>query len=179
MGGCCSHELGGLQGRIEISELEDEHELEFGSNDIEYGYGGEIIRLKGCSRFVTMYSQQGKKGVNQDSMTVWEDYTGEKDMIFCGVFDGHGPLGHKVSQYIRDNLPSKRSAAIKLAQQKANNYYDDTDADTSTFGDTNNQQNMSLASWEGCFIKTFKEMDDYSLRTLTPTAIVAVALPLR
>ncbi|KAL1352814.1 hypothetical protein HN51_016792 [Arachis hypogaea] len=157
MGGCCSHELG-IREKVE-SDLGDEHELDYEGNDIEYGYGGEIIRLKGCSRFVSMYCQQGKKGVNQDSMTVWEDYTGEKDMMFCGVFDGHGPLGHKVSQYIRDNLPSKLSAAIKLAQQKANNYYDDSDADTSTFDDSN--QNMSLASWEGCFIKTFKEMDDY------------------
>ena len=81
-------------------------------------------------------------------------------MIFCGMFDGHGPLGHKVSQYIRDNLPSKLSAAIKLAQQKASNYYDANDADTSTF-DGENNQNMSLASWEGCFLKSFKEMDDH------------------
>lgn len=28
-------------------------------------------------------------------------------MIFCGVFDGHGPMGHKISRHICDNLPSR------------------------------------------------------------------------
>lgn len=29
------------------------------------------------------------------------------------MFDGHGPLGHKVAQYVRDNLPSKLSSTLK------------------------------------------------------------------
>lgn len=29
------------------------------------------------------------------------------------MFDGHGPLGHKVSQNVRDNLPSKLSSLLK------------------------------------------------------------------
>ena len=70
MGGCCSHDVA-VRGKVE-SELEDEYELDYDSNDVSYGYGGEIIRLRGCSRFVSMYCQQGKKGVNQDAMTVWE-----------------------------------------------------------------------------------------------------------
>lgn len=86
-------------------------------------------------------------------------------MILCGVFDGHGPLGHKVSQFIRDNLPLKLAAAIKMAQQKANRYYDATDADTETFEDVHNvsnrRNNISLASWEGCFLKSFDEMDEH------------------
>lgn len=156
MGGCCSHDVA-VQGKVE-SEMDDvSYDLNY-ENDVSYGYGGEIIRLRGFSRIVSMYTQQGKKGVNQDAMAVWEDYTGEKGMIFCGVFDGHGPLGHKVSQYIRDNLPSKLSAAIKLAQQKASNYHNANDADTGTFDETN--KNLSLASWEGCFLKSFNEMDE-------------------
>ncbi|KAG4109075.1 hypothetical protein GLYMA_U032205v4 [Glycine max] len=75
--------------------------------------------LKGSSTFVSMYSQKGSKGVNQDALTVWQDFTRKKDMIFCGVFDGHDPLGHRLSQCIRDNLPSKLSAPIKLSQEKA------------------------------------------------------------
>lgn len=84
-------------------------------------------------------------------------------MIFCGVFDGHGPLGHKVSQFIRDNLPSKLSSAIEISQQKAIKFYDANDADTTSYDDLydENNPNMSLASWEGCFMKSFVEMDDY------------------
>lgn len=85
-------------------------------------------------------------------------------MIFCGVFDGHGPLGHKVSQFIRDNLPSKLSEAIKMSQQKTCKYYDAHDTDTASFDDVyddDNNINMSLASWEGCFLKSFDEMDDH------------------
>lgn len=96
-------------------------------------------------------------------MVHYQDYTGEKDVIFCGVFDGHGPLGHKVSQFIRDNLPSKLSAAIEISQQKTIKYYDANDAETGSFDDAydDNNHNMSLASWEGCLLKSFDEMDEY------------------
>ncbi|TKY65751.1 phosphatase 2C 65 [Spatholobus suberectus] len=161
MGGCCSHEVS-VRGRVE-SEVDDrEYECDR-ENDVSYEHGGTLVRLKGSSRFVSMYTQQGQKGVNQDAMTVWEDYTGEKDVIFCGVFDGHGPLGHKVSQFIRDNLPSKLSAAIEISQQKARKYYDANDAETASYDDVydENNPNMSLAAWEGCFLKSFDEMDEY------------------
>lgn len=89
-------------------------------------------------------------------------------MIFCGVFDGHGPLGHKVSQYIRDNLPSNLSAAIKMSQQKACRFYDANESETGSYDDIydENNQNMSLAAWEGCFLKSFDEMDDNLAREI-------------
>ncbi|KAG5008486.1 hypothetical protein GLYMA_09G280700v4 [Glycine max] len=161
MGGCCSHDVS-VRGKVE-SEMDDrEYEYDY-ENDVSYQQGGALVRLRGSSRFASMYSQQGQKGVNQDAMTVWEDYTGEKDVIFCGVFDGHGPLGHKVSQFIRDNLPSKLSAAIEISQQKTIKYYDANDAETGSFDDAydDNNHNMSLASWEGCLLKSFDEMDEY------------------
>ncbi|XP_020219261.1 probable protein phosphatase 2C 65 [Cajanus cajan] len=162
MGGCCSHEVS-VRGKVE-SEVDDREYDYDRENDVSYECGGALVRLRGSSRFVSMYSQQGQKGVNQDSMAVWEDYTGEKDVIFCGVFDGHGPLGHKVSQFIRDNLPSKLSAAIEISQQKAIKYYDANDAETASFDDVYDDYsspNMSLAAWEGCFLKSFDEMDEY------------------
>lgn len=178
MGGCCSHDValrGG--GRIETEVNDGEYEYDdsednnnnINNNDaVTYQNDGTMVRLKGFSKFVSMYTQQGMKGVNQDSMTVWEDYCGEEGMVFCGVFDGHGPLGHKVSQFIRDNLPSTLSAAIKMAQQKANKYYDANDVDTDNFDDVhhnnNRINNISLASWEGCFLKSFDEMDDHLAR---------------
>lgn len=30
----------------------------------------------------------------------------QEDMIFCGVFDGHGPWGHLVAKRVRDLMPS-------------------------------------------------------------------------
>lgn len=72
MGGCCSHDVS-VRGRVE-SEIDDgEYDYDIENNDeVTYEIDGAITRLKGSSRFVSMYTQQGKKGVNQDSMTVWE-----------------------------------------------------------------------------------------------------------
>ncbi|KAJ0846701.1 putative protein-serine/threonine phosphatase [Helianthus annuus] len=54
--------------------------------------------LNGSSEFASLYTQQGKKGTNQDAMIVWEDFGSRRDTVFCGVFDGHGPFGHMVAK---------------------------------------------------------------------------------
>ncbi|XP_047317090.1 probable protein phosphatase 2C 66 [Impatiens glandulifera] len=60
----------------------------------------------GTSVISSLYTQQGKKGTNQDAMIVWENFDDtRKDTIFCGVFDGHGPYGHMVARKVRDSLP--------------------------------------------------------------------------
>lgn len=166
MGGCCSRDVAvrdKVESEVDDGEYEHDHD-----NHVTYEDDGARIMIRGSSRFVSMDCQQGKKGVNQDAMTVWEDFTGEPDMIFCGVFDGHGPLGHKVSQYIRDNLPSNLSAAIKMSQQKACRFYDANESETGSYDDIydENNQNMSLAAWEGCFLKSFDEMDDNLAREI-------------
>ncbi|KAG0475531.1 hypothetical protein HPP92_015217 [Vanilla planifolia] len=61
---------------------------------------GRMI-LNGASEVACLFTQQGKKGTNQDAMIVWEDFTSITDTIFCGVFDGHGPLGHMVARKVR------------------------------------------------------------------------------
>lgn len=43
-----------------------------GDSETTYGDDGARIRLKGSSKFTSMYSQRGRKGNNQDAMTVWE-----------------------------------------------------------------------------------------------------------
>ncbi|KAJ7961153.1 putative Protein phosphatase-2c [Quillaja saponaria] len=161
MGTCCSHDSM-YGGSVAIDMYENEYEDSEG-NDITYRDGGARVRLRGFSRNVSMYSQQGKKGINQDAMTVWEDFSGEKGMIFCGVFDGHGPLGHKVSRHVRDHLPSKLSEAIRMSQLKGCKYIDSDDDDTEKSDDhdyNNNRCNISLASWECNFVKSFKELDE-------------------
>ncbi|KAL6513996.1 hypothetical protein OROHE_019452 [Orobanche hederae] len=61
----------------------------------------------GASPIASLYTQQGKKGTNQDAMIFWEKfYLGSyTNATFCGVFDGHGPYGHMVARKVRDALP--------------------------------------------------------------------------
>ncbi|XP_065863048.1 probable protein phosphatase 2C 6 [Euphorbia lathyris] len=59
----------------------------------------------GVSKIACLYTQQGKKGTNQDAMLVWENFISRSDTVFCGVFDGHGPYGHMVAKRVRDSLP--------------------------------------------------------------------------
>ncbi|KAL0298461.1 UNVERIFIED_CONTAM: putative protein phosphatase 2C 33 [Sesamum radiatum] len=66
--------------------------------------------LNGSSEIASLYTQQGKKGTNQDAMIVWENFGSRTDTVFCGVFDGHGPYGHMVAKRVRDSLPLKLSA---------------------------------------------------------------------
>ncbi|KAJ7539215.1 hypothetical protein O6H91_11G081300 [Diphasiastrum complanatum] len=61
----------------------------------------------GSSRIASLFTQQGRKGVNQDAMLVWEGFDTRKNSVLCGVFDGHGPYGHLVARRVRDSLPSK------------------------------------------------------------------------
>ncbi|KAK3028791.1 hypothetical protein RJ639_039057, partial [Escallonia herrerae] len=66
--------------------------------------------LNGSSDVASIFTQQGKKGTNQDAMIVWENFGSRTDTVFCGVFDGHGPYGHMVAKRVRDSLPLKLSA---------------------------------------------------------------------
>ncbi|XP_050384262.1 probable protein phosphatase 2C 33 [Argentina anserina] len=66
--------------------------------------------LNGSSQVASMFTQQGKKGTNQDAMIVWENFGSRTDTVFCGVFDGHGPYGHMVARRVRDSLPLKLSS---------------------------------------------------------------------
>uniref|UniRef100_A0A2C9UNX9 protein-serine/threonine phosphatase n=1 Tax=Manihot esculenta TaxID=3983 RepID=A0A2C9UNX9_MANES len=70
--------------------------------------------LNGSSNIASLFTQQGKKGTNQDAMIVWENFGSRTDTVFCGVFDGHGPFGHMVAKRVRDHLPLKLSAHWKV-----------------------------------------------------------------
>ncbi|MBA0611964.1 hypothetical protein Godav_012613 [Gossypium davidsonii] len=66
--------------------------------------------LNGSTDVASLFTQQGKKGTNQDAMIVWENFGSRTDTVFCGIFDGHGPYGHLVAKRVRDHLPLKLSA---------------------------------------------------------------------
>ncbi|KAF5745880.1 putative protein phosphatase-2c [Tripterygium wilfordii] len=89
-----------------------------GSRNSSYDYRREEplhripgrLFLNGSSEIASLFTQQGKKGTNQDAMIVWENFGSRTDTVFCGVFDGHGPNGHMVAKRVRDYLPLKLSA---------------------------------------------------------------------
>lgn len=76
MGACCSCQIVRIQSVNKLNgfpqhfggDYDEEREIE--GDDV--GDYGAVVRLQGSSKFMSMYSQQGRKGVNQDAMTVWE-----------------------------------------------------------------------------------------------------------
>ncbi|KAH7287528.1 hypothetical protein KP509_32G060300 [Ceratopteris richardii] len=74
------------------------------------------ICTNGSSNFACLFSQQGRKGINQDAMIVWEDFASQEGAVFCGVFDGHGPYGHLVAQVVRNSLPAMLASSYKIAK---------------------------------------------------------------
>lgn len=78
-----------------------------------------------------------------------QDFVGEKDSYFCGVFDGHGPSGHKVARYVRDTLPSILS--YSSSKQNRNGKYDKVDDESGA---------LFSSSWKSTILKSYKDMDD-------------------
>ncbi|GAA0184431.1 protein phosphatase [Lithospermum erythrorhizon] len=125
------------------------------------------IFSNGRSRSSCIFTQQGRKGINQDAMIVWEDFMAE-DTIFCGVFDGHGPFGHLVARKVRDTLPSKLMAFLRSGEAKQNESSAACcNGDVSS--DVVDPENEDLrshpssdvvnSSWREAFLKSYKAMD--------------------
>ncbi|KAG9452698.1 hypothetical protein H6P81_005602 [Aristolochia fimbriata] len=123
------------------------------------------ILTNGQSRTSCVFTQQGRKGINQDAMVVWEDYE-VKDSIFCGVFDGHGPHGHLVARKVRDALPLKLLLSLHSRNSRGNK------ETTNCFKKVGMDSRESVASakdsisedpllqkWRNAFLNSFKAMD--------------------
>ncbi|CAJ1940956.1 unnamed protein product [Sphenostylis stenocarpa] len=65
-----------------------------------------VVKSTKANNFVSVFTNKGQKGVNQDRLLVWEEFGCQQDMMFCGVFDGHGPWGHFVARRVRKLLPA-------------------------------------------------------------------------
>ncbi|XP_061364189.1 probable protein phosphatase 2C 33 [Gastrolobium bilobum] len=92
------------------------------SSQLSYDYSMEMrlhrvpgrLFLNGSSQVASLFCKQGRKGINQDAVLLWENFCSKEDTIFCGVFDGHGPYGHMVAKKVRDSLPLKLIAQLDL-----------------------------------------------------------------
>lgn len=63
------------------------------------------VNVDGSNNFASVFSKKGQKGANQDCSIVWEEFGCQEDMIFCGIFDGHGLWGHFVAKMVRESMP--------------------------------------------------------------------------
>ncbi|KAE8654842.1 putative protein phosphatase 2C 52 [Hibiscus syriacus] len=119
------------------------------------------IYANGKSRTSCIFTQQGRKGINQDAMIVWEDFMSD-DVTFCGVFDGHGPQGHLVAHKVRDALPLKLLSSMHSYQSgqhesrgscfKGNSNGKDSDEDIFA-------EDRLKFLWREAFMKSYKAMD--------------------
>ncbi|CAN6219265.1 unnamed protein product [Urochloa humidicola] len=99
---------------------------------------GRIFSNDGRSRTAAVFTQQGRKGINQDAMLVWDGLGGEDDVVLCGVFDGHGPHGHLVARRVRDALPLRLMSAVRASKAG---------------------MDMPAAVWRKAFARAYKAMD--------------------
>ncbi|KAF8014224.1 hypothetical protein BT93_H0156 [Corymbia citriodora subsp. variegata] len=133
--------------------------------------------LNGSSDVASLFTKQGKKGMNQDAMIVWENFGSKADTTFCGVFDGHGPFGHMVAKKVRDSLPLKLSAQWELKVSSPDGHSDfsssamesmnseetssKTIEDLKTFPKLKHSESQSdtILTLKDSFLKAFKFMD--------------------
>ena len=64
------------------------------------------------------YSGPGILKYNQDNFFIYKNLNDESNVLFIGVCDGHGLVGHDVSKYLIENLPKNLNSALK----KTNKY---------------------------------------------------------
>ncbi|XP_078177239.1 protein phosphatase 2C family protein [Carex rostrata] len=86
-----------------------------------------ISEKDGTRKIASLFSQRGKKGPNQDTAILCQGF-GKENGIFCGVFDGHGRMGHVISRLVRDYLP------FSILSQRNNSFLS---RDESNFSDEN------------------------------------------
>ncbi|KAJ9180300.1 hypothetical protein P3X46_008567 [Hevea brasiliensis] len=110
-----------------------------------------FVSVDGSKNFASVFSKRGEKGVNQDSFIVWEEFGCQEDMMFCGIFDGHGPWGHFVAKKVREWMPSSLLC-----------HWQETLAQTSLDPDIDlesDKKHQRFNMWKHSYIKTCAAVD--------------------
>lgn len=105
----------------------------------------------------------------KEVLFVFQNFGSKADTTFCGVFDGHGPLGHLVAKKVRDSLPLKLSSLWELVSSSKNGI---TGASAGALGGLNtneiasalalpngHQESQIFSILKDSFLKAFKVMD--------------------
>ncbi|MBA0764894.1 hypothetical protein Gotri_014174 [Gossypium trilobum] len=101
--------------------------------------------------FASICSKRGQKGTNQDSAIVWEKFGCQEDMIFCGIFDGHGPWGHIVAKRVKKSVP----ASLLCNWQKALSLTSLPHQLDTEFNSTFHHFDI----WKQSYLKTYADVD--------------------
>ncbi|XP_076888959.1 putative protein phosphatase 2C 34 [Bidens hawaiensis] len=104
------------------------------------------VSVNGSNNLASVCSKKGEKGVNQDRCIVWEEFGCQHDMMFCGVFDGHGPWGHYIAKRVCNLMPS--SLLCNWQEMLIQCSLDQADKELDRFN-----------LWRDSFIKTCAEID--------------------
>lgn len=86
MGACCTKDY--MYGGGYVTNDKDERDYSNGGEEgeeVRRGEDGATVRIRGSSVFTSMFTQRGRKGINQDAMTVWEVKKKNK-RILCTFF---------------------------------------------------------------------------------------------
>ncbi|KAG9130503.1 hypothetical protein Leryth_023344 [Lithospermum erythrorhizon] len=112
-----------------------------------------VVDANSSTNFTSIYSKRGQKGINQDCFVVWEEFGYQNDMVFCGVFDGHGPWGHLVSRKVRKLMPASllRNWQSALVQNSLDEVVFDLEFERNLW---------LLETWKKCFLKTCLSIDE-------------------
>ncbi|KAK5794498.1 hypothetical protein PVK06_035729 [Gossypium arboreum] len=106
------------------------------------------------NNFASICSKRGQKGINQDCTIVWEEFGCQEDMIFCGIFDGHGPWGHIIAKRVKQSVPPsllcnwQKALALTSLGQELN-----TEPNRST-------RNHQFDIWKQSCLKTYADIDE-------------------
>ncbi|KAA3481105.1 putative protein phosphatase 2C 41 [Gossypium australe] len=111
------------------------------------------LKSNKSNNFASICSKRGQKGINQDCTIVWEEFGCQEDMIFCGIFDGHGPWGHIIAKRVKQSVPPsllcnwQKALALTSLGQELN-----TEPNRST-------RNHQFDIWKQSCLKTYAEID--------------------
>ncbi|XP_042382729.1 probable protein phosphatase 2C 12 [Zingiber officinale] len=146
MGTCFSSDCSGEKASPAGKQEGDE-------NTVYVGLDDELSPGAKGRRIASLYSLQGKKGLNQDAAILCKGY-GDEDGLFCGVFDGHGRNGHFISKFVRDYLPSL-TLGERNSLQQAN---EGSSSNTSSVSSSSSSTEM-LDEWNEACVNAFRAMD--------------------
>lgn len=77
----------------------------------------------------------------------------QEDMIFCGIFDGHGPWGHFVAKQVRNSMPISLLCNWQETQSQT------TLAELETDLDESDKKLQRFAIWKHLYLKTCADVD--------------------
>ncbi|XP_065852639.1 probable protein phosphatase 2C 73 [Euphorbia lathyris] len=119
-------------------------------NDLVLKSSG-FVNVEGSKNSASAFSRRGEKGANQDCFVVWEEFGCQEDMMFCGIFDGHGPWGHFVAKKVRERMP-----LCLLRNWQENLAYASSDPDIDLESDKKHQR---FNIWKHSYLKTCASID--------------------